>query len=264
MVDFQSRDTRRSVDDDEDDDAAAEAEAEAEREPEATDADADESAEVTTDDGGDETATDDSGDEGATDDAADEPATDDAGDEPATDDAGDESATDDAGDESTDTDLAADQTGYAVVTVSVDPEATRTSAGRAAVDAIEGVGDAVTWQDGIRNEYDAVQGAVGPLVDREDVEVVVTVGGTGVAPGDVTVEAVAPLLEKHLSGFGELLRSRFAEEIGSAAMGVRVTAGVIEGTPVFCLPADAGAVDLAMAEFVLPEAPGLAEMARGT
>lgn len=254
MVDFQSRDTRRSVDDDEDDDAAAEAEAEAEQEPEATDAGGDES---------EETATENAGDEMATEDAGDETATEDTGDETASEDAGDETASDDESDAPTDAALAADQTGYAVVTVSEDPTETRTTAGRSAVDAVEGAGDAVTWQDGIRNEYDAVQGALSPLVDREDVEVVVTVGGTGVAPGDVTVEAVAPLLDKDLAGFGELLRSRFAEEIGSAAMGVRVTAGVVEGTPVFCLPADAGAVDLALAEFVLPEAPTLAEMARG-
>jgi molybdenum cofactor biosynthesis protein B len=243
MVDFQSRDTRRSVDDDEDDDAAAEAEAE--QEPEATDAGGDESEETATENAGDEMATED------------------AGDETATEDAGDETASDDESDAPTDVALAADQTGYAVVTVSEEPKKTRTTAGRSAVDAVEGAGDAVTWQDGIRNEYDAVQGALSPLVDREDVEVVVTVGGTGVAPGDVTVEAVAPLLDKDLAGFGELLRSRFAEEIGSAAMGVRVTAGVVEGTPVFCLPADAGAVELALAEFVLPEAPTLAEMARG-
>ena len=85
------------------------------------------------------------------------------------------------------------------------------------------------------------------------VQVVITTGGTGIGPKDVTIEALSPLMEKELPGFGELFRSLSREEIGSGAIMTRSTAGVIDGIVVICLPGSLGAVRLAMSRIVLPE-----------
>lgn len=85
-----------------------------------------------------------------------------------------------------------------------------------------------------------------------DAEVIIINGGTGLAPADVTIEAVAPFFEKEMPGFGELFRQKSIEQIGNAAMLTRAVAGVARRKAVFCLPGSPNAVKLAL-ELVLPE-----------
>jgi molybdenum cofactor biosynthesis protein B len=82
---------------------------------------------------------------------------------------------------------------------------------------------------------------------------VILTGGTGVAPRDVTPEAVEPLLDRVVPGFGELFRALSYQEIGSAALLSRALAGLASGRVVFVLPGSRGAVELAMEKLVLPE-----------
>src|SRR5262249_24332593 len=70
---------------------------------------------------------------------------------------------------------------------------------------------------------------------------------------DSTYEAVASIFEKRLDGFGELFRMLSYEEIGSAAMMTRATAGVARGTAIFLLPGSEHAVRLGMTKLILPE-----------
>jgi len=84
-------------------------------------------------------------------------------------------------------------------------------------------------------------------------DVVVSSGGTGLSARDRTVEAVAGLFEVRVDGFGELFRMLSFQEIGSAAMLSRATAGVVRGTPVFVLPGAPDAVTLGLTRLVLPE-----------
>ena len=100
------------------------------------------------------------------------------------------------------------------------------------------------------------------VVGRKDVDVAVTTGGTGVTPDDVTVEAVEPLVEKTLPGFGELFRRRSEADIGTRVIATRAFAGVADGVPVFCLPGSEAAVRLGVSEVILPEAGHLAGLAR--
>jgi molybdenum cofactor biosynthesis protein B len=80
-------------------------------------------------------------------------------------------------------------------------------------------------------------------------DVLAFVGGTGVSKTDVTVEAVRPLFEKELEGFGELLRSSSYERIGAAAMLSRATAGVAKGKVILCIPGSPDAVEQAFEVF---------------
>ncbi len=83
-----------------------------------------------------------------------------------------------------------------------------------------------------------------------DSEFVVINGGTGISRRDVTVEAVRPLLEREIPGFGELFRWLSYEEIGPDAILSRAFAGIIRGRPVFCLPGSKNAVSLAVREII--------------
>jgi len=148
--------------------------------------------------------------------------------------------------------------GAAVVTVSSSRSLSDDPAGDAIVEAFEAAGHGVVSRDLIGDDYDGVQGSVDALIRRDDVDVVVTTGGTGVTPDDVTVEAVDPLFDKDLPGFGELFRSLSYEEIGTKIVGTRATAGVAEATPVFCLPGSENAARLGAEEIIVEEAGHLA------
>ncbi len=96
---------------------------------------------------------------------------------------------------------------------------------------------------------------------EEGCEAFVVIGGTGVTPRDVTVEALRPLFEKELPGFGELFRLESYRRIGSAAMMSRATAGVVRGMAVFAFPGSPDGARLA-AEMVAQELPHLVHLAR--
>lgn len=77
------------------------------------------------------------------------------------------------------------------------------------------------------------------------VRVVLTTGGTGVTGRDGTPEALRPLLDKELDGFGEVFRALSYDDIKTSTIQSRALAGVANGTYVFCLPGSSGAVRLA-------------------
>ena len=78
-------------------------------------------------------------------------------------------------------------------------------------------------------------------------------GGTGLTHDDCTIEAVSPLLEKKIDGFGELFRQKSFQEIGTATMLSRAIAGIMEGKVIFCIPGSTPAVTLATKELIVPE-----------
>ena len=87
-----------------------------------------------------------------------------------------------------------------------------------------------------------------------DIDAIVISGGTGLAPEDVTLEAVEPLFDKTIPGFGELFRLKSLEDVGTAAILSRASAGVVGRCVVFCLPGSPAAVELALKELIIPEA----------
>jgi molybdenum cofactor biosynthesis protein B len=105
----------------------------------------------------------------------------------------------------------------------------------------------------VKDDARLISAAVKRCLDNPEVQVVITDGGTGVSPKDYTMEAVTPLLEKELTGFGELFRWLSYQEIGSPSMMSRATAGVVGGKVVICLPGSPGAASLAMEKLIVPE-----------
>ena len=91
------------------------------------------------------------------------------------------------------------------------------------------------------------------LLNEPSLHVIVFSGGTGLTPKDVTYEAIQPLLEKTIDGFGELFRYLSYKDIGPSSMFSRALAGKIKNKAIFLLPGSPNAVKLALTELILPE-----------
>jgi molybdopterin adenylyltransferase len=106
----------------------------------------------------------------------------------------------------------------------------------------------------VKDEIRSIQDAAEYGIQNEEIDVVLFNGGTGIASRDVTIEALTPLFEKEISGFGELFRMlSYTDDIGSGAMLSRAVAGVKERTAIFALPGSSGAVKLGMEKLIIPE-----------
>jgi molybdenum cofactor biosynthesis protein B len=276
MVDFQSRDTRRgpTVDDESESDSAESSEDDTEMEGDGT-----EGAETEETPAG---ATERDGPDSEPETAGEPPASDDG--DPLAEDHGQPTAETADGPlaESTGTATGAGAGGDVGVAATETPPASETATPPRAIDvavvtvsgdraalednvtaAFESAGHSVVRRERLRGGYDGIQQVVDTLVEREEVDVAVTVGSVGLAADEMAIEAVHPLLEKALPGFGEAFRSRLADHIGTGIVGVRSTAGVSDGTLVFCLPGDADAAELAVSEMLATEAPVLLDQLGG-
>ena len=127
------------------------------------------------------------------------------------------------------------------------------SSGRTICDLLWAEGHQVTGRRIVRDEPDQVREAIAAQLDNQDVQVIITTGGTGITSRDTTYEAISALLDKKLDGFGELFRMLSYQEIGSAAMLSRAVGGLAKGKVVLALPGSEGAVRLAMTKLILPE-----------
>ena len=85
------------------------------------------------------------------------------------------------------------------------------------------------------------------------IQAIIVNGGTGISRRDSTFEAVDEMLEKRLTGFGEIFRALTYQDIGSPAIMTRATAGIIEGRILFSTPGSENAARLAMEKLILPE-----------
>ena len=105
----------------------------------------------------------------------------------------------------------------------------------------------------LSDDLDPLVQTLREFAEREDVNLIVTTGGTGLSKRDSTHEAILQLLDKRLDGFGELFRMLSYHEIGAAAMMSRACAGASKGKVVVSLPGSENAVRLAMTKLILPE-----------
>jgi molybdopterin adenylyltransferase len=107
----------------------------------------------------------------------------------------------------------------------------------------------------VKDDATEIEAILHAWIGRDDIRAIVTNGGTGIARRDTTYEVVARMLEKELTGFGELFRMLSYPEIGAAAMLSRAIAGVASHTAIFCLPGSSNAVRLGMEKLIAPELP---------
>lgn len=106
---------------------------------------------------------------------------------------------------------------------------------------VTAAGHRITEQTIVRDDKYAIRAAVSGWIADPDVRAVITTGGTGLTGRDGTPEAVTPLLDKIIDGFGEMFRNLSYATIGTSTMQSRAIAGVANGTYIFCLPGSSGA-----------------------
>ncbi|MGF1673379.1 MAG: molybdenum cofactor biosynthesis protein B [Rivularia sp. (in: cyanobacteria)] len=105
----------------------------------------------------------------------------------------------------------------------------------------------------IKDEPTQIQEYLKSLNENKTLNTVIFNGGTGIASRDTTYDAIEKLLEKTLSGFGEIFRYLSYQEIGSRAIASRAVAGIYQQKLIFSLPGSSNAVELAMKKLIIPE-----------
>ncbi len=130
----------------------------------------------------------------------------------------------------------------AVLTVSDTRGLAEDRSGQTLVSRIEAAGHLVADRKIVKDEIADIQATLKSWIKSDDVDVVISTGGTGVTGRDVTPEAFTALYEKEIPGFGELFRMLSYQKIGTSTIQSRATAGVSKGTYLFALPGSTGAV----------------------
>ncbi len=141
----------------------------------------------------------------------------------------------------------------AVLTVSDTRTEETDTGGRLIKELVLQSGNEIAGYRIVRDEVDQVRTQVQAWLDDPGVDAVIVTGSSGIGPRDISPEAVRPLLDKELPGFGELFRNLSFPEIGPAAMMSRAFGGCAGGKLIFCLPGSPHACRLAMERLILPE-----------
>jgi len=141
---------------------------------------------------------------------------------------------------------------FGVVTVSTSRTLVTDESGDSIVAAIEEDGHAVERRELVGDDKESIAVLVAALIEEPGVDAVVLTGGTGLSPEDVTVEAIRPMLDQEIPGFGELFRYLSYEDIGPRALLSRAFAGTRDGVPVFCLPGSEQAATFGTGQLILP------------
>lgn len=124
-------------------------------------------------------------------------------------------------------------------------------------------GHEVVFHVVVPDDAQAIRQAVTTILADQEPHAVIITGGTGISPRDVTIEAVRPLFAKELTSFAILFAHLSFEEIDSAAILSRATAGVIGRSVVFCIPGSLKACQLACKNLIFPEMGHLIRHCRG-
>jgi len=129
----------------------------------------------------------------------------------------------------------------AVLTVSDSRTGANDKSGDLLASRLTNTGHVLADRQIVKDDVGQIRSVVSRWVEDTDIQVAITTGGTGITGFDGTPEAIEPLFEKKLDGFGEIFRALSFEEIGTSALQSRAMAGVANGTYLFCLPGSSGA-----------------------
>lgn len=140
-------------------------------------------------------------------------------------------------------------------------EEVRDDSGDIAESLLKAHGFEVVARELVPDDRGHIRGAVERCRSRANL--LILIGGTGVSPTDVTVEAIRPILDKELTLFPALFAYLSYADVGTACLPSRVLAGVTGRCLVFCLPGSPGAVKLALEKIILPEVGHLINMVYG-
>lgn len=141
----------------------------------------------------------------------------------------------------------------AVLTVSDSRSEAEDKSGALLKDKAEAAGHRVLAREIVRDDIYHIRAVISRWIADPEVQVILATGGTGVTGRDSTPEAVMPLLDKEIEGFGELFRAISREEIGTSSIQSRALGGLANGTFIFCLPGSSGACRTAWDQILAPQ-----------
>ena len=143
--------------------------------------------------------------------------------------------------------------GIAVITISDTRQLADDKSGQNLVDRIAEAGHRLAGRAIVKDDVRAIRASVRKLAKDKSVDVIISTGGTGLTGRDVTVEAMQPLFDKEIEGFGVLFHMMSFQKIGTSTVQSRATAGVVSGKYVFCLPGSPGACRDGWDEILKPQ-----------
>jgi len=138
-----------------------------------------------------------------------------------------------------------------IITVSSSRTPETDTSGMAICEIVKEAGFPVGYYVVVPDRVDRIRFELGKALQHANC--IILTGGTGLTHDDCTIEAVTPLLEKVIDGFGELFRMKSYDEIGTSALLSRAVAGIYRQRAVFCIPGSTAAVKLATTELIIPE-----------
>ena len=129
----------------------------------------------------------------------------------------------------------------AVLTVSDTRDEQTDKSGALLAQRLQEAGHELAGKAIVRDDVEAIRTQVKRWVEAEDVDLIISTGGTGFAPRDVTPEAVKPLFRREMDGFSVVFHQASLGTVGVSTLQSRAFAGQVDDTFVFCLPGSTGA-----------------------
>jgi molybdopterin adenylyltransferase len=141
----------------------------------------------------------------------------------------------------------------AVITLSTSRSLETDKSGDVIQKLLEEGGHTVSIRKVIPDNRTVLRATLRELIREKKIDAIISTGGTGLAPSDITIEVVKTMLDKELIGFNSLFMLLSYSQVKSAAMLSRALAGTIKGKIIFCLPGSPRACQLATESLILPE-----------
>lgn len=141
----------------------------------------------------------------------------------------------------------------AVLTISNSRTLEDDTSGQTLADRVAEAGHALSARKIVKDDIRAIRAVIRDWTNRDDIDVIVSTGGTGLTGLDVTVEAMRPLFEKEIDGFSALFHTISFQKIGTSTIQSRATAGIMKGRYIFCLPGSPGACKDGWDEILKPQ-----------
>lgn len=141
----------------------------------------------------------------------------------------------------------------AVLTVSDTRTIETDTSGKLIKDRLAEVGHRIVAHEIVIDSETEIRARLAAWIADGGVDVIIATGGTGVTPRDVTPEALAPLVTKHIPGFGELFRMLSYDEIKTSTIQSRADAALCQQTFVFLLPGSTGGVKTGLEKILIPQ-----------
>lgn len=141
----------------------------------------------------------------------------------------------------------------AVITISDSRTAENDTSGDYLADSLEAAGHQLSHRSIVRDDKYVLRAEISALIASDSVDIILSTGSTGLTGRDIAPEALEPLFDKAIEGFGELFRAASVTDIGAATIQSRAFAGLANGKVIFCMPGSPGACHTAWEEVIRPQ-----------